>query len=168
MPKLKIRKSQLNVLSNRYEYDSNGIDLFEFKNGIQKKGYLTKDELRQVAQWKSQRSARHIENNSEEYVQEITAISLASKSERVRIESLTLLDGVAWPTASVILHFYHKEQYPILDFRALWSISEVVPNQYEYEFWWQYTEFCRSIAEENKISMRVLDRALWQYSKENQ
>ena len=35
--------------------------------------------------------------------------TLNEKEERLRIEILTLLDGVGWPTASVILHFYHKE-----------------------------------------------------------
>jgi hypothetical protein len=168
VPKLRFRKSQLESLSRRYEYNSAEIDLFQFKSAIQKHGYLTKDDLRQVALWKSRRSARWMESNSDEFIKEITRIALTSKSERVRIESLILLDGVKWPTASVILHFFHKEKYPILDFRALWSLSEDVPNQYKFDFWWQYTLYCRSLANEQKISMRALDQALWQYSKENQ
>lgn len=28
--------------------------------------------------------------------------------------------------------------------------------------------FCRQVADRNRIDMRKLDRALWQYSKENQ
>jgi hypothetical protein len=31
-----------------------------------------------------------------------------------------------------------------------------------------YAEFCRKTAAECGVSMRMLDRALWQYSKENQ
>lgn len=33
-----------------------------------------------------------------------TRVALSTPSERLRIEVLTLLDGVGWPTASVLLH----------------------------------------------------------------
>ena len=79
-----------------------------------------------------------------------------------------LLDGVNWPTASVLLHFGARDPYPILDFRALWSLQVSVPKQYGFEFWWAYSECCRVLAKKHKVSMRTLDRALWQYSKEKQ
>ena len=81
---------------------------------------------------------------------------------------LTCLTGVSWPTASVILHFFHPDPYPIMDFRALWSVSLKVPAQYTFEFWWEYVKFCRGIASRSRVDMRTLDRALWQYSKERQ
>lgn len=93
---------------------------------------------------------------------------MAIKSERLRIEALTLLDGIGWPSASVILHFFHKQKYPILDYRALWSVSLEVPYRYIFEFWWAYVIYCRDLAKNAKVTMRTLDRALWQYSKENQ
>jgi hypothetical protein len=37
-----------------------------------------------------------------------------------------------------------------------------------FGLWWPYVEHCRRVAHENSVSMRVLDRALWQYSNENQ
>lgn len=49
--------------------------------------------------------------------------------ERARIESLTILDGVSWPTVSAILHLFHKDPNPILDYRALWSVGVEVPSQ---------------------------------------
>ena len=81
---------------------------------------------------------------------------------------LTLLDGVRWPTASVVLHFFHKDRYPIVDFRAPWSMSMDVPNQYSFDFWWKYAGYCRVMADRAHLDMRQLDQALWQYSKENQ
>ena len=30
---------------------------------------------------------------------------------------------------------------------------------------WQYTCFCRQLVAETGVTMRTLDRALWQYSK---
>jgi hypothetical protein len=81
---------------------------------------------------------------------------------------LTLLDGVSWSTASVILHLFHRDPYPIHDFRALWSVSLAVPAQYSFGVWWPYVEFCRNLAASASADMRTLDKALWQYSKENQ
>jgi hypothetical protein len=75
---------------------------------------------------------------------------------------------VQWPTASVILHFFHRDPYPIIDFRALWTVSMEVPGQYNFEFWWQYVVFCSDLATKSSLNVRMLDLALWQYSKENQ
>ncbi len=166
--KLRCQPAQLRKLAQRYEYEYDEIDLFDMKDGIVARGCLTKSELRTIARWKAPRSARYMEKNSEEYVQEISAIAFTSKVERTRIEVLTLLDGVQWPTASVVLHFFHKDPYPIVDFRALWSISMDVPKQYTFGFWWEYVEFCRIVATRAHLDMRELDQALWQYSKENQ
>ena len=35
--------------------------------------------------------------------------------ERLRIGVLLPLDGIDWPTASVLLHLAHRDRYPILD-----------------------------------------------------
>jgi hypothetical protein len=142
--------------------------VLDLREAIASRGFMTKDELRIIAQWKAPRSAGHIEDNPEEYVKEITAFALSATTERARIEVLTNLDGVRWPTASVILHFFHKERYPIMDFRALWSVCLAVPAQYSFDFWWPYVQFCRDLSKRINMDMRTLDRALWQYSKEKQ
>lgn len=152
----------------KYKYSQDETSLLEIRPLVRKVGFLTKAQLRLVAKWKSPRSAGRVESNEEEFVREITSISLSAKTERGRIEVLTLLDGVQWPSASAILHLFHKQKYPILDFRALWSVGGSVPNQYSFDVWWEYTEYCRELARRNNLDMRTLDRALWQYSKENQ
>jgi hypothetical protein len=91
-----------------------------------------------------------------------------AKTEAVRIGVLTVLTGVGWPVASVILHLCHDDCYPILDFRAIWSVKAAQPSSYTLAFWLAYTQHCRALAEECKVDMRTLDRALWQYSKERQ
>lgn len=73
-----------------------------------------------------------------------------------------------WPTASVLLHFGARDPYPILDFRALWSLGVKAPTSYDFELWWEYTCCCRKLARKSGVSMRILDRALWQFSKSNQ
>ena len=110
-----------------------------------------------------------IASNSVEYIKAVTQTALTTNNEQLCIEVLTLLNGVSWPTASVILHFCHKDQYPILDFRALWSLGvDTSQVTYNFDLWHEYTQICRRLAKSTGLSMRELDRALWQYSKENQ
>jgi hypothetical protein len=68
--------------------------------------------------------------------------------------------------ASVILHWFHRDGYPILDWRALESVGAPLDQPYNFEFWWKYTEFCRDAADTAGVSMRDFDRALWRYSYE--
>ena len=122
-----------------------------------------------LARWKTPRSARRIAGNSEAFVEEVTKMSLRSPEERLRIEALIRLAGVGWPTASVILHFCHEDPYPILDVRALWSLGvDRPPSAYRFDLWRDYTRTCRRLAGKAGCSMRALDLALWQYSKERQ
>jgi hypothetical protein len=67
---------------------------------------------------------------SDQFVADMSAIAFSVRDQRSRIEPLTLLDGVEWPTASVILRLFHPDPYPILDFRALWSAGSEPPSQY--------------------------------------
>jgi len=106
--------------------------------------------------------------NDEDFVRAVTEASLRSKNEEFKIRVLGVLRGVAWPTASVLLHWCDRGQYPILDYRALWSLSLEVPSQYDFPFWSRYCSYVRELAARTGLSMRVLDRALWQYSKEKQ
>ncbi len=167
-PALRFDVGVIATIAQRYQYPLSEKKLLALKPSVNARGHLRKRDLTEVARWKSPRSARLVDNNTEEYVEEVTRFAFATACERARIESLTLLDGVLWPTASVILHLFHPAPYPIIDFRALWSVSLDIPTQYSFEYWWTYVKFCRKLANVSGIDLRTLDRALWQYSKENQ
>ena len=121
---------------------------------IRTRGYLTIKDLLIFSKWKSGNRTKHlVSKNSkhkyyvkEDFVKKITSASLESSNERFRIEVLTLLDGVSWPTASIILHICTNEPYPVLDFRALWSLNFVNSVKYNFDFWWEYTLFCRMMS----------------------
>ena len=135
---------------------------------MQQQKYLDINLLRKVANWKSERRVALIDENSENDIIEITSYAITTTSERVRHGILRLLSGVELPIASAVLHFFHEEPYPIIDFRAMWSIN-VEKYNYSLPFWLDYVSFCRELAKRNGIDdMRTLDRALWQYSRENQ
>lgn len=139
---------------------------FDIAPQVQSRGYFTRPEFLIMCRLKTSRSKPRVERNSEDYIQEVTRIALTTQSERLKIEVLTLLEGVSWPTASLLLHYGCFNRYPILDFRALESLGvEAAKVQYNFDFWWKYVQFCRSLAAQAGVSMRTLDRALWKYSQ---
>lgn len=164
--RLRVSKSEIESWAKRYEYGDEQV--VSLVSAVRKRGYLTKPEFLAVCHWKSPRTQPRCALNSSKFIRDVTQCALSTNSEQLRIEVLTLLNGVSWPTASVILHFFHREPYPIIDFRAVWSVHGNVPSQYHFEYWWKYTRFCRDVAQQAHVSLRTLDRALWQYSKENQ
>ncbi len=132
--------------------------------------FLNREMFLKLCLWKSPRAKKHYENpiNSDQRVTAITSLALSSDDEYFKITVLQILPGVQWPVASVILHFAEPEKYPILDFRAIWSLGLNKPKQYTFDFWQTYTQKVNAIAKENTVSLRILDKALWQYSKEHQ
>jgi len=166
---LRFPRSQVSKWADRYSYSDGDASPLALAPAAKKRGHLTKGEFVALTTWKTPRTQKRCKSNSADFIRAVTATSLGSADERLRIEVLTLLVGVQWPTASVILHFCAREPYPILDFRALWSLScPVPPGGYDFGLWWAYCGFTRTLADDLGVSMRVLDRALWQYSKEKQ
>lgn len=165
---LRFPADQIEACASRYDYKSDAALEHEVGPFMQREGYLTKAYFLTLAHWKSPRTQPRCARNSESFVEAVTHTAATSPDEQLRIEVLCLLQGVSWPTASVILHFGHGEPYPILDYRALWSLGYDDPLDYDFDFWWSYVEFTRALATKQNVSMRTLDRALWQFSKENQ
>ena len=143
--------------------------LEEIRKAVYKRGYLTRDEFLDVCRWKSHRPKRFHEANSINMVEQVTKIALSSQTcPELKLKILMTLSGVNAPVATVFLHFFDQEKYPILDFRALWSLKTEVPKQYTFDFYEAYTAACREISMTHNITMRDLDKALWQYSAVNQ
>ena len=138
------------------------------KQKLAGQNYLTRDDFIKIGRWKSPRPTKYYESNSEALVKEISNIAFCTTNEELKIGILTLLKGCSYPVASVILHFKYPNHYPIIDFRALWSLRGIKPPNYTYEFWQKYVDDTRSIAGQLKVDIRTLDKALWKYSEEHQ
>ncbi len=95
----------------------------EIAPGARARGYYTREDFLDLCYWKTPRTKPLVRSNTTETIQELTRLALSKPHERLRIETLTHLRGVGWPTASVLLHFGYDNLYPILDFRALWSLG---------------------------------------------
>lgn len=170
VPELRLRFPirQIARLALQYAYaDDSVVQAIGAK--AQSRGWYTRDELVAVALWKTERSRSRVRQNREDAVKDATELALRTADERLRIGVLTQLQGVLMPTASVLLHLAHRDPYPILDFRALWSLGvDAQPSYYSFELWERYVQRCRELAMEAGVDMRTLDRALWQYSSTHQ
>ena len=135
---------------------------------VRDRGYLRRREFLALCRWKTPRTIKRCSSNTTELIRDATQLAFGTSDERAKIGILRLLAGIDWPTASVLLHFCDRQPYPVLDFRALWSLGSERPSRYTFDFWWAYTMFTRQLAESTGHTMRTVDRALWQYSKQHQ
>jgi hypothetical protein len=154
--------------ASQYAYEDD-TEVIAIGEAARERGWYTRAEFLSVTLWKTDRSKSRCARNSGSAVKEATALALCASDERLRVGVLTLLEGVGMPTASVLLHLAHRDRYPIIDYRALWSLNvDPPPAYYSFETWWAYTTTCRVLADEAGVRMRVFDRALWAYSDARQ
>jgi len=180
---LRFSQDELRTWARRYSYtQGSNDDTHVLQIGARSRvaGYYTRDDFLEVCEWKTRgRPRRHYQKNSEEHVRKVTANALLNTDEEKRLWTHVApgLRGVQMPTASVLLHLAAGDpsspaaaakSYPIIDFRALWSLNWEKPRRDTFGFWWAYVEACRRLAVQCGLSIRDLDRALWEYSNQNQ
>lgn len=131
------------------------------------RGYLEQHELLEICAWKTPRSKSRVKSNSPATTEAVTRAAFTPGVDTIaRIQVLRALEGVDWPTATAILHIILPDDYPLLDVRALESLQVAVPAAYSAGFVAAYVDHCKRLAKENGVTLRTLDRALWQYSRD--
>ena len=141
-------------------------DVIKIKCSVEDKGYLTKCELMEMAQWKSHFIPSKIGENSPELIEDVTREAFRPGDDWEKLKKLTDIIGVRESVGSVILHFYDEGDYPILDVHALWSLTiDNTKVAYDEPFWEKYVKFCRAKADCHGVCMRTLDRALYKFSE---
>ena len=169
MFKLRFTESHVPRWAERYSYALDDGSLRDhLRPTVLKRGYLNRGEFLEICKWKTQRTKSRCATNDEFTIRTVSRAAFASTDEPLKIDLLRTLRGVEWPTASTLLHFCDKRPYPILDYRALWSLGLTEAPHYTMEFWLEYLAFTRRLAKRLNIDIRTLDRALWQYSKARQ
>jgi hypothetical protein len=162
---LQFSPDQIRALAARFEYeDDEGIRAAG--EAARLRGCYTREEFLLVCGWKTVRSRSKVATNPEAEVERATRTALQAQYEAQRMQALLELDGVGVPTASTLLHFAHPSDYPILDVRALESLGHQGRSTYSVSYWLRYLDTCRRLASEHGVTIRVLDKALWQHSKE--
>jgi hypothetical protein len=153
--------------AGRYAYDDDP-DIDQIAPGVRARGHFVRDEFLATYRWKTHRTIRHAEKYSDDEIADVTGVAFRQRDEKLRICLLRALDGVDWPVASTLLHVGVSADYPIIDFRALWSLRSAMPTSVSFAFWWAYVTCCRRLAADAAVSVRELDKALWAYSEANQ
>ena len=155
--------------ADRYAYraaDKHVID--EIGPAVRERGHFLREEFLETYRWKTERTRGRAEGYSDAAIADVTGVAFRQEREQLRIDLLCALDGVDYPVASVLLHVGLSLEYPIIDYRALWSLGSGQPGYYSFDFWWAYVETCRHLAADAGVSVRELDKALWAYSEANQ
>jgi hypothetical protein len=162
---LQFATEQIEALAARFPAGDDAR-LQQIGAAVRARGRYTREEFIEVCAWKTVRSRPKVALNSEAGVGSATALALASDDEAARMAALLELTGVGVPTASTLLYVAFPDRYPILDVRALESLGVKPRSQYPLSFWLGYLTACRALALRSGVSLRTLDKALWQHSKE--
>lgn len=162
---LQFPAAEIEPLANRFGYIDDSR-LHATGAAVRTRGHYTREEFIEVCGWKTPRSRPKVASNTSAAVVEATGLALGTADEETRITALLGLTGVGVPTASVLLYCAFPDDYPILDVRALESLGVKARSQYPVTFWLEYLSACRDLARRHRVTIRTLDKALWQHSKE--
>jgi hypothetical protein len=163
--RLQFSISEIPELAAHYSFEDDA-DVIRMGEAAGTRGYFTKHEFVTVCAWKTARSKPLVAANTAADVREATRLALSAISEALRIQIPMALHGVSWATSSVLLHLAHSDRYPIIDYRALEALGVQKAPTCTLSLWLAYVAKCRGLAADAKVSMRTLDRAMWQWSKE--
>lgn len=164
---LSFDEDKIKYYSARYSYPDNGIPIEKIQSDVEKFGMSYKSAAN-VISWKTRgRSSHHFLKNSEERFKIIIGRVSHHESAESNISNLKCLHGVGAPVASTILSVMFPQEYTILDFRALHALGIPKKLYYSNSFFPEYNAFCLQLAKKNGVDLRTLDKALWQWSKEN-
>lgn len=162
---LQFDPSEIAGLNERYAYEDDAAALEAGKQIA--KGDCSRANLRTVFRWKTRgRGVSRLQRNTDEEISDALRLAAIANTDRAAIAVLRGLSGVNIPLGSAVLTTIRPELYTIIDFRALESLGVSDPPVLTVEYYLEYLRACRSLAEQQKISLRVLDRALWQWSFE--
>lgn len=155
---------EIDALAERYGTDYDDKALHAGKRIAS--GDYSRDNLMVIVNWKSSRRAALLVENKDDEIGIALQFALAPATpEAMAVAVLTALRGVGIPMASAILTAINPDKYTVLDFRALESLGvENWPDT--MAFYVRYLEACRELAAKHGVSLRSLDRALWQWSWE--
>ena len=92
--------------------------LAEFGDAYRSQGYLTRDQLYEIAYESSTRSAYHVESNPEDRCRTVTQNVRQLDDDFSQVHLLSGLSGFKAPTASCVLTALDPERHAIVDTRV--------------------------------------------------
>ena len=99
--------------------------LEKFREAYSEKGFLTREQLYELAFHSSTRSAYHVRKNPEQRCRDVTANILKLEDDFSQIALIEALKGFKAPTASVILTVKDPERHAVVDTRVWASLERL-------------------------------------------
>ncbi|AFZ74017.1 hypothetical protein [Natronobacterium gregoryi] len=145
--------------------------LAEFGETYREQGYLTRDQLYDIAYESSTRSAYHVEKNPEQRCRTVTANALAVEDDFSKIQLLTGLSGFKAPTASCVLTASDPDRHAVVDTRVWASLErldylEGRKESFDADDYVTMIHPIREIAAETGYSAAEVGYALFAYDDE--
>jgi hypothetical protein len=126
--------------------------------------YLTIDQIIDIIKWRTPAEPGHVKRNDPERVKVISRQALTQPDEEIKTHVLTLIKGIAIPTASKILAVAYPEEYPTLN-RMGWLVLSrwrYLDGKYSVtnQSWMNYLQSCRMLMQRYDLTGQMLDQAL--------
>jgi hypothetical protein len=162
---LQFDSAEIRKLSDSYRFEDEAYALKAGKRISQ--GEYARAHLETIYRWKTRgRGISRLEKNTDEEIADVLALAAKAKTERSAVAVLCGLTGIDIPVASAVLTAMNPERYTVVDFRALESLGVTPRPVLTVGYYLAYLDKCRELAKQHRVSLRVLDRALWQWSKD--
>ena len=140
-----------------------------------KQGYFNKPEFLVMCSWKSPRPRHLYQSNSGAEIRRVSIKLFAAECEKQKVELLTSLKGVGVPTAAAILTLTDPQDYGVIDIRVwqlLYQYGAVATRPsgvgFSTENWLEFLERLRYWARKFNVTVRDVERALFEHHKEHQ
>jgi len=135
---------------------------------IRKNGFLTFDEFYKICMWKSARQKQNYLKNKKT-IKLVTKKVFSIDDENIKIQKLCGLKGVGIPTASAILAIVYPDKYAVIDIRCIEMLQHLgyeIKKTITVKNWIKYISIVRTIAVDQKITPREVDKALFAMHRE--
>ena len=129
-------------------------------------GDFSRANLEAIFEWKTKgRGRSRLTKNNDDEIADALKLAIEAETPRAAVAALTGLSGVDVPVATAILATVKPDDHTIIDWRALHALG-VNASSVTIKLYLCYLTYCKEIAVKNKVTLRELDRAMWQWSKE--
>lgn len=144
---------------------------------VREVGFFTRSEFLSMCKWKKPRERRRQDwaTNTEGQVRTLSSQALSAPDEARRILHLCRLRGVGIPVASAFLALTDPERYGVIDIRV-WQLLALY-DEVDYDpdgrtlqvlHWLDYLDKIRLWAGELKVSVRAIERTLFEHHRDIQ
>jgi hypothetical protein len=168
---------RLEETAKRFSYRRGDLP-FPFFDGFRARGYLSKEQLVWIVDWKTAgRQRRNAELNSDDLVRQATqgAFQKAQRNTSAAVEELSKLKGVAIAVSSAVLTAWNPQGFGIIDRWAWDALRNITQDRdvigqksgtlFRAEQYARYIKVLRKLKKHTGMNCHDLDKALWVLGK---